>query len=83
MNDQPAAAPQVAAATAAPPPASAPALNQVTAERDSEIKRAAVYAGQKGCGATSSREGGNWPANGIRWYGKKSDDDEAEIECIR
>ena len=38
LNDQPAAAPQVAAATPSPPPASTPALNQVTAERDSGAK---------------------------------------------
>ena len=38
MNDQPAAAPQVAAVTPTPPPASAPALNQVTAEQDSGAK---------------------------------------------
>ena len=38
LNDQPAAAPQVAAVTPSPPPASTPALNQVTAERDSGAK---------------------------------------------
>ena len=38
LNDQPAATPQVAAAPAAPPPASAPALNRVMAERDSGAK---------------------------------------------
>jgi hypothetical protein len=38
LNDQPAAVPQAAAATAGPPPASTPALNQVMAERDSGAK---------------------------------------------
>ena len=38
LNDQPAAAPQAAAATAGPPPASAPAINQVMPERDSGAK---------------------------------------------